>query len=178
MSNRLDTRVLVLLSLFIGIGAVLHIFVPPVLFGMKPDMLLIMMFLGVLLFPKLPYVMLLSLVSGVIAALTTGLPGGQIANIIDKPLTALAFFALFIMLSKVVKSSILAPTLTALGTVISGTIFLFVVIQLVGIAELSFAALFFGLVLPTAAFNMIAMMIVYPIVQKVFARTRMANATI
>lgn len=172
---KLDTRILVLLSLLIGIGAVLHIFVPPILFGMKPDMLLIMMFLGIILFPRLPYVMLLSLVSGGIAALTTGIPGGQIANVIDKPLTALVFFGVFIALRKVVKTNILAPALTLMGTLLSGTIFLFVVVNLIGIVEGSFVALFFGLVLPTAAFNMIAMMVIYPIVQKVFTRTRIGQ---
>ncbi|MCG3056487.1 hypothetical protein KZ287_30420, partial [Escherichia coli] len=47
----MNTKTLVSLSLLVGIGAVLHAIMPPVLFGMKPDMMLTMMFLGILLFP-------------------------------------------------------------------------------------------------------------------------------
>ena len=82
----MKTKDLVLLSLLVGIGAVLHAVIPPILFGMKPDMLLAMMFLGIILFPKPHHVLLLSVVTGFISALTTGAPGGQIANLIDKPI--------------------------------------------------------------------------------------------
>ena len=40
----MNTKVLVSLALLVGIGAVLHTVVPPILFGMKPDMMLTMMF--------------------------------------------------------------------------------------------------------------------------------------
>src|SRR5690625_7371813 len=85
----MNTRNLVLLSLLVGIGTVLHAMVPPILFGMKPDMLLSMMFLGILLIPKVKYVVLLSILTGIVSALTTGVPGGQISNVIDKPITEL-----------------------------------------------------------------------------------------
>lgn len=177
MNNRLDTRILVLLSLLVGIGAVLHIFAPPILFGMKPDMLLVMMFLGILLFPKLPYVLLLSFVTGGISALTTSVPGGQIANVIDKPITALLFFGVYVTLNKVMSSNKLAPILTAFGTLVSGTIFLFVAVMLIGLVEGTFSALFLAVVLPTAAFNTVAMIVIYPIVQKIYARTRIAQVS-
>lgn len=93
----MNTRILIILSLLVGIGAVLHAVVPPMLFGVKPDMLLSMMFLGILLFPKAKYVLILSIATGIISALTTSAPGGQIANIIDKPITAFVFFALFLL---------------------------------------------------------------------------------
>ncbi|NGY83348.1 hypothetical protein F6Y03_19065 [Bacillus megaterium] len=48
----MNTKVLVSLALLVGIGAVLHTVVPPILFGMKPDMMLTMMFLAILLFPS------------------------------------------------------------------------------------------------------------------------------
>ncbi|MFC0523502.1 tryptophan transporter [Pontibacillus salicampi] len=178
MNKRLDTRVLVLLSLLAGIGAVLHIFAPPVLFGMKPDMLLVMMFLGIILFPKLPYVLLLSFVTGGISALTTSAPGGQIANIIDKPLTAFIFFGLFVVLSKVINTTIAASVLTAVGTIISGSIFLTVAVMIIGLMEGSFTALFLAVVLPAAAFNTIVMTIIYPIVQKIFVRTNIGKSTV
>src|SRR5690625_5925697 len=68
---RMRTKDLVLLALFMGIGAVLHIISPPILFGMKPDIMLPMMFLGIMMFPKVSYVVVVSLATGVISALTT-----------------------------------------------------------------------------------------------------------
>src|SRR5690606_19320330 len=120
---KLNIRVLVLLSLLIAIGTVLHVIMPGALFGMKPDLQLAMMFLGILLFPKFKYVLILAVSTGLLTALTTTMPGGQISNIVDKPITAFAFFGLLLLFSKV-KDVILAPVLTAIGTVISGTVFL------------------------------------------------------
>ena len=42
---------------------------------MKPDMMLIMMFMGILLFPRLQNVLVIGAVTGVISALTTAFPG-------------------------------------------------------------------------------------------------------
>lgn len=170
----MNIRILIILSLFAGIGAVLHAVAPPILFGMKPDMLLAMMFLGIILFPKTQYVALLSIVTGILAALTTGVPGGQIANIIDKPITAFVFLGLFLLVRNMINGHIAAPVLTAIGTIISGSIFLFVVLVVLG-ANLggSFTALFIGLVLPTAAVNTIIMVVLYPIVQTIMKRAQL-----
>ncbi|MBO8156193.1 MAG: tryptophan transporter [Bacillaceae bacterium] len=167
----MNIRILAVLSLLVGIGAVLHAVVPPLLFGMKPDMLLSMMFLGILLFPKVPYVLLLSLVTGFISALTTGFPGGQIANMIDKPVTAFSFLALYLLFHKGIKSQYLAPILTAVGTMISGAVFLYVGLFIIGLAEGSFTALFVGIVLPAAAMNTVLILIVYPVVQAILKRS-------
>ncbi|WP_087973351.1 tryptophan transporter [Oceanobacillus rekensis] len=168
----MNTRILVILSLLVGIGTVLHAFVPPMLFGVKPDMLLSMMFLGILLFPKTKYVLILSIASGVISALTTSAPGGQIANIIDKPITAFLFFAMFLLLKDRININISAPVLTAVGTMISGSIFLSVALYILGLMEGGFLALFVGMVLPAAVLNTIIMIIVYPIIQSIMKRSK------
>ncbi|MFA1819070.1 tryptophan transporter [Virgibacillus oceani] len=168
----MNTRILVILSLLVGIGAVLHAVVPPILFGVKPDMILAMMFLGIMLFPKLKYVVILAVATGVISALTTAAPGGQIANFIDKPITALIFFALFLLVRNKVKDHISAPTLTAVGTMVSGSIFLSVALFIVGLMEGGFIALFIGVVLPAAVVNTLIMAVVYPIVQGILKRSR------
>ncbi|WP_164215064.1 tryptophan transporter [Virgibacillus sp. YIM 98842] len=168
----MNTRILVILSLLVGIGAVLHAVVPPILFGVKPDMILAMMFLGIILFPKLKYVVILALATGVISALTTAAPGGQIANFIDKPITALVFFALFLLIRNKVKGHISAPVLTAVGTMVSGSIFLSIALFIVGLMEGGFIALFIGVVLPAAAVNTLIMAVVYPIVQGILKRSR------
>src|SRR5690625_7983854 len=97
----MNIRVIIILSLFVGIGAVLHAVAPPLLFGMKPDMSLAMMFLGIILFPKIQYVLLISTVTGFISAFTTTFPMGQIPNIIEKPIAGLLFFSLFLLFNKV-----------------------------------------------------------------------------
>lgn len=163
-------RVLIILSLLVGIGAVLHAIVPPIFFGVKPDMLLSMMFLGIFLFPKPKYVLLLSLATGLMSALTTGAPGGQIANMIDKPITAFIILAIFLALKDRLNGNITAPLLAGVGTVISGSIFITVISLIAGIPEGGLVSLFLLVVLPATAVNAVIMLIVYPIVQGIFKR--------
>lgn len=172
----MNTRVLVLLSLLLGIGAVLHFVIPPFFYGMKPDMLLSMMFLGIILFPKTKYVVILSLAAGVISALTTQTPGGQIANVIDKPITGVLFFGLLLLVKGRINVKINVPVLTAIGTMISGGIFLTVALYIVGLMEGAFPVLFATIVLPAAALNTTFMIIVYPIVQNILKRTQPLTA--
>lgn len=87
----MNTRTLVVLSLFIAIGAALHFIMPGIYLGMKPDTMLAMMFLGVVLFPGVKNVLVLGIATGVLAGMTSSFPGGQIPNIIDKPITAFIF---------------------------------------------------------------------------------------
>ena len=136
----MKTKDLVLLALFMGIGAVLHIIAPPILFGMKPDIMLPMMFLGILIFPKANYVLVLSIATGVISALTTAVPGGQISNLVEKPVTAFVFFALFMLAPKQLDKKIIAPILAALGTIVSGSVFLSMALFVIGQMGGSFIA--------------------------------------
>ncbi|HLS09782.1 tryptophan transporter [Lentibacillus sp.] len=168
----MNTRVLVFLSLLLGIGAVLHFVIPPFIYGMKPDMLLSMMFLGIMLFPRTKYVLVLSVAAGVISALTTQTPGGQIANVIDKPITGLLFFGLLILVKNRVNAKINVPVLTAVGTMISGSIFITVALYIVGLMEGAFPVLFGTIVLPAAVLNTLFMIIVYPIVQNILKQTQ------
>ncbi|AIF42708.1 tryptophan transporter [Virgibacillus sp. SK37] len=173
----MNTRIMVILSLFVGIGAVLHAVVPPILFGVKPDMLLSMMFLGIILFPKPKYVALLAIVTGVISALTTSAPGGQIANLIDKPITAFVFLTLFLLVRNKVNVNFSAPVLTAIGTMVSGAVFLSVALFIVNLMDGGFMALFITVVLPAAALNTIIMLVVHPIVQSIMKRSQPITVT-
>lgn len=120
----MNTRILVLLSLFVGIGAVLHAVMPPIFFGMRPDMLLAMMVLGILMFPKLSYVLVLSVATGFVSALTTTVPGGQIANLIEKPVTGVLVFVMVLAMQRFKQERMKAAVVTATGTIVSGAIFL------------------------------------------------------
>lgn len=168
----MNTRALAILSLLVAMGAVLHAVVPPILFGMRPDMMLSMMFLGILLFPKVPYVFVLSIATGVISALTTTVPGGQISNIIDKPVTAFAFFGLVLLIQNRVNMKAAAPVLTALGTLVSGAVFLFTALYIIGLLEGGFIAMFGAIVLPAAVVNALFIVVIYPVVQRIMKRSR------
>ncbi|WP_243296293.1 tryptophan transporter [Bacillus litorisediminis] len=168
----MKTKELVLLALLIAMGAVLHIVVPPFIGGMKPDLLLIMMFLGIILFPRVGNVLLVGLAAGIISALTTGFPGGQIPNIIDKLVTAFIFFALFIVLNKIAAHVATVTILTAIGTFISGMIFLGSAFILFGLPD-AFLALATGVVLPAVGLNAVFMLIIYPIALKLSGRLQL-----
>jgi hypothetical protein len=173
----MNVRNIVALALLVGIGAVLHAVIPPIFLGMKPDMMLTMMFLGIILFPQARNVLLLAIVTGVISALTTGFPGGQIPNIIDKLVTSSVFFGLFLALGKFRNNVISVGVLTALGTIISGTVFLTSAYLIVGLPG-SFIGLFGVVVLPATLLNTVAMVILYPIAQTVLKRTKLVSSTV
>ncbi|MEH7012761.1 tryptophan transporter [Neobacillus niacini] len=170
----MNTKNLVVLALLAGIGVVLHTVMPAFL-TIKPDMMLAMMFLGIILIPDFKSVMLLSLVTGGLSALTTGFPGGQLPNIIDKPITALVFFGLFLALGRYRSSIISVAVLTAVGTLVSGTLFLGSAYFIVGLPS-SFTALFAAGVLPAIALNTIIMVILYPVALSVVKRTKSSSS--
>ncbi|MBB5325362.1 hypothetical protein HNQ34_002462 [Anoxybacillus tepidamans] len=172
----MNAKVLVSLALLVGIGAVLHTVVPGFFFGMKPDMMLTMMFLGIMLFPNKKAVILLGAAIGIISGITTSFPGGLLPNMIDKPITAFAFFALLLLGKKYGQTTKLAAMLTAIGTIFSGVIFLTAALLIVGLpGGVAFSSLFVAVVLPTAVINMIVMIIVYPIASSIFRRTNIAT---
>ena len=173
----MNTRVLVIISLLVGIGAVLHVFAPPI-FGVTPDLLLAMMFLGIMLFPKFQYVLLLSILSGFIAALTTTFPGGEIASMIEKPAAAFIFFGLFLLVKNMVNIKISSAVLTAIGTFVSGIIFLSIGLFVLGAdVGAGFFALISAVVLPTTLINTIIMIIVYPVVEAILKRSQPISVT-
>ncbi len=48
---------------------------------------------------------MIGIVTGIISALTTSFPGGQLPNIIEKPVTAFLFLALVLLVKKSVKTA-------------------------------------------------------------------------
>lgn len=173
----MKTKNLVVLALLVGMGAVLHVVIPGIGAGMKPDMMLVMMFLGIILFPDVKSVLVLAIATGVISALTTSFPLGQIPNMIDKPVTAFIFFGLFMALKKYRSNIVSAGILTAIGTIVSGTVFLGSALLLFELPA-PFSVLFAGVVLPTVALNTIAMVILYPIAQSIVKRTNLTGQTV
>ncbi|WP_461206531.1 tryptophan transporter [Clostridium sp. DL1XJH146] len=154
-----DLKKLIINSLLLSIGLILHQITPPILFGVKPDFALVMLFIIVIINNDYKQALLSGIVCGILTALTTGFPGGQLPNIIDKIITANVMFALLIPFRKSLTSSIknLATSVLVggLGTIISGSIFLGSALLIVGLPA-PFKILFAGVVLPAALINAIA----------------------
>jgi hypothetical protein len=172
----MNTKNLVVLALLAGIGVVLHTIMPAFL-SIKPDMMLAMMFLGIILIPEIKSVMLLAIVTGVLSGITTSFPGGTIPNIIEKPITALVFFGLFLAFRKYRNSIISVGALTAIGTLVSGCVFLGAAFTMAGLPA-PFTALFLAAVLPAIVLNTVVMVILYPVAQTIVKRTKLPTASV
>lgn len=156
----MNLRKLILSSLLLAIGMVLHQIVPPFLFGMKPDFLLSTMFIAIALSDDYKLALLIGLAAGILTAATTTFPGGQVPNIIDKLITSnLVYFMLKAIKDKL-NNQIKISIISVLGTLISGTAFLgsaFVIAGLPG----PFFALMLAVVVPATLFNLGACVILY-----------------
>jgi len=154
---------MILTALLMAIGLVLHQIVPPIVGGMKPDFLLAMLFIALYIDSSPKNALLTGILAGIFSALTTGFPGGQIANMCDKMVTAFAVIAMIKVFGKM-SHHLSVPIIAAIGTLISGTVFLATAIMVVGSLPMAFSVLFVTVVLPAAAVNTIATYIVFNIV--------------
>lgn len=122
-TNTIQTRNLTISAIFMALGLVLHFMVPGVFFGVKPDFLLSMMFISLMIVDDSKEALLIGVAGGIMSALTTGFPGGQIPNFIEKIITSLLVFYMI----KTMNKNFSIPKIIlifALGTMISGTMFL------------------------------------------------------
>lgn len=122
-TNSIQTRNLTVSAIFMALGLVLHLMVPGVFFGVKPDFLLSMMFISLMIVDDSKEALLIGVAGGIMSALTTGFPGGQIPNFIEKIITSLVIFYVI----KTMGKNFSVPKIIlifALGTMISGTLFL------------------------------------------------------
>ena len=171
----MNTKNLVLMALLVGVGAALYLVIPGFSGGMKPDFMLTMMFIGILLFPKASHVFLLALTTGVLSGLFSTFPAGFIPNIVDKFVTAFLFFAVVVLLKQFTNKLPVAVVLTGIGTFISGVIFLSVAIFVLGV-DVPFGALIIGVVIPTVALNAVAFFFIFPIVTQLVKRSKFETA--
>jgi len=157
----MNLRKMILTSLFLALGLILNQVMPPILFGMKPDIMICMMFIAIML-NKDDYKMtlMIGIIGGLFAAMTTTFPGGQLPNIIDKLVTANFVFFLYKVLDKKFSGQAQIFTAAILGTFISGTVFLGSAALIVGLPG-SFTALMLAVVLPAAAMNAVGCNLLY-----------------
>lgn len=169
-SSEMNTKNLVLMALLVGVGAALYLIIPGYGEGMKPDFMLTMMFIGILLFPSVKETFLLSIATGVISGLFSTFPGGFVPNIIDKFVTGFVFLIVLLLLRHFAKNIIVATILVALGTIVSGTTFLTAALLLAGLPD-AFGILFTLVVLPAVVLNAVAFAIIYPIMTGLLRRS-------
>ncbi len=159
----MNLKKLITSSLFLAIGAILHQITPPIFLGMKPDFLLAMMFITIFVFDDYKLSLLVGAAAGVFTAATTSFPGGQIANIIDKIVTANCIYFLYKVFKNSLNVNINVALISFIGTVISGAIFLGCAGIIAGLPG-PFFALMISVVIPAAAVNTVTTLVFYRIV--------------
>ena len=119
----MKTRNLTISAIFMALGLVMHFLVPPIFGGVKPDFLLSMMFISLIIAGDIKEAILIGVAGGIMSALTTSFPGGQIPNFIEKIIVAVT---IFFLIQKFGKSLNKHQTvfIYALGTLLSGVLFL------------------------------------------------------
>ncbi|MCI5839955.1 MAG: tryptophan transporter [Peptoniphilaceae bacterium] len=119
----MNTKKLVTASVLLALGFILHIIAPPLIMGIKPDFLLAMMFLAIFINPDIKNAMIISIAAGILTGITTTLPNGLLANLIDKIITGFIVYNL----TKFTKFNFLNMIIISIiGTYISGTLCLLV----------------------------------------------------
>ncbi|MCY6484335.1 tryptophan transporter [Clostridium aestuarii] len=158
-------------SLLLGIGLILHQISPPIL-SVKPDFMLAMMFIIIVLNKDYKTTLITGITCGILTALTTGFPGGQLPNIIDKIITANLMYFMFLPLRNRMSNQLKIILSSSVGTLISGFIFLFSASILVGLpGSVSLSTLFIAVVVPAALVNAIAGTVIFNAIQVSFKRS-------
>ena len=151
------TKQLVTNSLLLAVGFLLHYVTPAIGLPMQIDFSLITLVLIINLNRNSFSTCIASgVATGIFSGLTTKFPMGLIPNIIDKITTAIAVYLLIKLLDKTALSiKIKTIVVNAVGTLLSGTVFLVSALLLVGLPA-PFSVLFITVVIPAVAVNTIA----------------------
>jgi hypothetical protein len=159
----MNLRKNILSGLLLAIGFILHQIIPGSIGGMTFDVQLAILFVIIAINMDLKNTITTGFASGIITAMTTKFPAGQLPNFIDKIITSLLIYFLLVALTKVFSKQISIIIVGVVGTIISGTIFLTSALVIAGLPA-PFMALFIGVVLPTTIANAFATSILYNLV--------------
>lgn len=147
----MKTKNLTIASILLALGTMMHFIIPGIL-GMKPDFLLLMMFIAILFNMDFKSVIAIGSAAGILAAITTNFPGGQIPSILDKVISAIFVYTFAkAYLKNNNMNNLFTFILGFTGTIVSGIIFIYVASVLVGLpAGLNVKELVLAVVLPTS----------------------------
>ena len=152
-----NTKQLVSNSLLLALGFLLHYVTPAIGLPMQIDFSLITLVLVINL-NKNSFSTCIAggIATGIFSGLTTKFPMGLIPNIIDKLVTTIAVYLLIRLLDKTaLHNKIKSIVVNAVGTLVSGTVFLCSALLLVGLPT-QFSLLFVTVVIPATIVNTIA----------------------
>ena len=152
-----NTKQLVTNSLLLAVGFILHAVTPVLGLQMQPDFSLITLVLVITLNKNnFGSCIAAGIATGIFSGVTSKFPMGMIPNIIDKIVTTVVAYLLIRLLDKTALSSKIKSVITnAVGTLISGTVFLVSALLLTGLPA-PFSLLFTTVVIPAIAVNTIA----------------------
>ena len=150
------TKQLTINALLLAVGFLLHYVTPAIGLPMQIDFSLITLIL-IIAFNKSSFstCIVSGVATGIFSGLTSKFPLGFIPNIIDKISTAIFVYLLIKLLDKtVLNSKIKAIVVNAVGTVLSGVVFLVSALLLTGLPA-PFSLLFTTVVIPATIVNTI-----------------------
>lgn len=155
----------ILTALLLTIGFILHQITPGILGGMKFDFLLAFIFISLFINSTFSNTILTALLGGILSAMTTNFPGGQIPNLIDKLVTCLILFIIIKGIQHFKLNSFIVALISGLGTFISGTTFLISALLIIGL-PVPLKVLMITVVLPTIVINGLGTAFLYKIVKR------------
>lgn len=178
--RRTDTKKMIINAILLGIGLILNQIIPPIGGGITPDITLVMLFC-IMLLNRDDYktCLVAGLATGIFSALTTKFPMGQVPNMVDKMVTVNAIYLLMrvIYLSPIVEklgklgSQLAISVMTVVGTLISGTVFLYTASIFVGIPG-EIMNMVLVVIIPSTLINLVASIILYNIINVSLSRGR------
>ena len=163
----MKTKQLVTNSLLLAVGFLLHYVTPAIGLPMQIDFSLITLILVIILNRnKFGSCIAAGIATGIFSGITSKFPMGLIPNIFDKIVTTIVVYFLVKLLDKTaLHSKIKAVITNAVGTLVSGTVFLVSALLLVGLPA-PFIVLFITVVLPAIAVNTVIGFLVSNICKK------------
>ena len=166
MNNNDNTKQLVTNALLLAVGFILH-YLTPAIGSMQIDFSLITLVLIINLNRNSFSTCIASgVATGIFAGLTTKFPLGFVPNLIDKIVTTVVVYSLIRLLDKTALSSkIKAIAVNAVGTLVSGVVFLASALILVGLPA-PFSLLFATVVIPAIVVNTVLGFLVSNICEK------------
>lgn len=169
----MNTKNLVLMAMLVGVGTALYLVIPGYGNGMKPDFMLTMMFIGILLFPTFKESFLIIILTALLSGIFSSFPAGLIPNIIEKIVTGFLFLAIVFLLKHLSQKLVTGTILVGIFTLISGVVFLSAALVIVGLpGGASFGALFVAVVIPAIVMNALLFAVIYPIIVKLVRRLK------
>ena len=160
MERNLNVKKMILNAILIAIGALLHQITPAIGLPMQPDFAIAMLFIIILLNKDYKTTLISSIIMGIITALTTKFPGGQLPNIIDKLITAHFIYFLYKIIGQKQSDNMKIILALIFGTTVSGLTFLGSASILVGLPA-GFMLLVGTVVVPAVIMNLILGMMLY-----------------